>query len=110
MFIGTLLANMSNKIRVTILGDSMNPTFKNGDKIIFEELNNQKISPDDLILCYHPYISNKKIVKRVKNITVDGNIFIEGDNKKSSSDSRSFGTINKQSIIALAKGNHVQTI
>ena len=78
MFIGTLLANMSNKIRVTILGDSMNPTFKNGDKIIFEELNNQKISPDDLILCYHPYISNKKIVKRVKNITVNGNILSKG--------------------------------
>mgnify|MGYP002880316039 FL=1 len=107
---GTQLVNMSNDIKVTIVGDSMSPTFKNGDILILEELIDQKISPGDIILFYHPYISKKKLVKRVKNITVDGNIFIEGDNKKSSSDSRSFGYINKQSIIALAKGNHVKSI
>ena len=35
---GTQLVNMPNDIKVTILGDSMSPTFKNGDKLILEEL------------------------------------------------------------------------
>ena len=34
---GTLQANNCNQIEVSICGDSMLPTFKNGDKILFKK-------------------------------------------------------------------------
>lgn len=49
----------------------------------------------DIVVIKH---NNKEIIKRIQKINVR-EYFIEGDNKQSSTDSRSFGPIDKSKII-----------
>lgn len=42
-------------------------------------------------------------MKRVKNIHSDGSIFVEGDNKYKSTDSRTFGYVKENQILGILK-------
>jgi len=71
----------------------MNPTFKSGEFIIvskYFKLQNSKVVVVRL--------ENRDVIKRVTAIKND-EIFIEGDNSSASTDSRTFGWINKSNII-----------
>lgn len=74
-------------------GDSMEPMFYHGDYLYAS--NNLKRKPPkigDVVVAKHPYQQGVLIVKKVKN--VDGSYYyLEGLNKLSSTDSRSFGSI-----------------
>ena len=98
---GTLQANNCNQIEVSICGDSMLPTFKNGDKILFKKFTKQHLFVGLIVLYSHPYQKNKKIVKRVTKIGNDDLIYVKGDNPHYSTDSRSYGPISKSKIIAI---------
>jgi len=78
----------------------MEPTFKNGDKLIFEKImNSTNVEIDDIVLCSHPF-KKIKIIKRVKSIK-NGLYFLKGDNPNilDTSDSRTFGPIKINQII-----------
>ena len=78
----------------------MEPTFKNGDKLIFEKIMNSKnVRIDDIVLCSHPF-KKIKIIKRVKSIK-NGLYFLKGDNPNilDTSDSRTFGPLKINQII-----------
>ena len=98
---GTLRANNCNKIEVSVCGDSMLPTYKDGDTISFNKFTGQHLSVGLVVLCSHPYQRNKKIVKRITKIESDDLVYIRGDNPSFSTDSRSYGPISKSKIIAL---------
>ena len=98
---GTLRANNCNKIEVSICGDSMLPTYKDGDTISFNKFTGQHLSVGLVVLCSHPYQRNKKIVKRITKIESDDSVYIRGDNPSFSTDSRSYGPISKSKIIAI---------
>ena len=111
MFPGKSLDNsIPSTINVSIVGNSMEPTLHHGDEVPFEEFYTQNLRMGDIILCYHPFIRSKKIVKRVIKILGGQNIYIRGDNFNESSDSRSFGPINKNKIIAILKAKNVRKI
>ena len=111
MFPGKSLDNsIPSTINVSIVGNSMEPTLHHGDEVSFEEFGTQNLRMGDIILCYHPFIKNKRIVKRVINIIKEQHIYIRGDNSNESSDSRSFGPINKNKIIAILKAKNVRKI
>ena len=78
----------------------MEPTLKNGDKLIFEKImNSTNVEIDDIVLCSHPF-KKIKIVKRVKSID-DDLYYLKGDNPNvlDSSDSRTFGPLKINQII-----------
>ena len=100
MYPGSQLDNNS-MIAVNIIGNSMDPSLKNGELLYFRPISESKhISVDDIVLCKHPYIKDLKIVKRIKKI-INGHYYVVGDNKMSfeSTDSRSFGLLSPSKIL-----------
>ena len=81
----------------------MSPTLQDGDEVYFELKPFKKIRINDIVLVKHPYIKQKNLVKRIKYIYSDGSVFIQGDNSFSSTDSKSFGTVNKNNILGILK-------
>lgn len=77
-------------------GDSMTPAFNVGDIILVNRfsyfLNKPKIG--DVVVLKR----EKFIIKRIAEVEKN-KIFVMGDNKKESKDSRSFGWINKKEIV-----------
>tara|TARA_B100000427_G_scaffold315239_1_gene309137 strand:- start:161 stop:451 length:291 start_codon:yes stop_codon:yes gene_type:complete len=95
---------MSNILYFDVKGNSMFPTFKDGDSICFEKFNNHKININDIVVCKHPFKTDFNIIKRVTKIR-EKKLFIEGDNKDifSSEDSHNFGFISENKIIAIKR-------
>jgi nickel-type superoxide dismutase maturation protease len=91
------LLAIKRKIRVRIEGDSMLPTFKNGDEVLVSMT--KSFSVGDVAYARHPFKSSVKIIKRIDKIEDDGSVFLVGDNLADSSDSRTFGAIPKENII-----------
>jgi nickel-type superoxide dismutase maturation protease len=91
------LLAIKRKIRVRIEGDSMLPTFKNGDEILVSIT--KTFSVGDVVYTKHPFKSSLKIIKRISKFEDDGSVFILGDNLADSTDSRTFGAIPKDNII-----------
>ena len=83
-----------------IKGNSMFPALKSGDGVIF----NPELEPEtgDIILFHHPFIQNLKVVKRIAEITSEGNFIVRGDNPQESTDSRSYGAILAKDVLGVA--------
>lgn len=81
-----------------ISGHSMEPKLKNGSIVlvssIFYLLRKPKVND---VIAFKNF-DGKILIKRIKNIE-KGNFFMEGDNKKDSLDSKSFGAISKDMIL-----------
>ena len=83
-------------------GDSMLPTFNKNSTLVFID----KFSPiffrpkiDQIVIVNKNGIEMCKRIKKIKTIEKNIFIWIEGDNKKNSFDSRNFGWIKKEFII-----------
>ncbi len=85
------------RIRRRVAGDSMSPTLQPGDEVF---LSKRPPRVDDVVLCRHPYRQGTQILKRVVSIE-SGRCEVRGDNPLHSSDSRQFGTIPFDSIVAV---------
>lgn len=83
-----------NIILRRVVGESMLPTLKPGELLI--GIKTRKVRPGDIVMVSHNGLDK---VKRIKEVTADS-IYILGDNPKSSSDSRDFGYISKNKILA----------
>ncbi len=85
----------------------MFPTFSDGESVIFKKFRDStKITIGDVVVFPHPLKEDFMLIKRVKKLTVNDKVFVEGDNKDilSSEDSHNFGLINCNTIIAI-RGN-----
>ena len=103
--LGLLPDNLIEYISVKIHGDSMLPSFSDGDTVVFKTIDNSIVLVGDIVLAIHPFKKKINIVKRVTKINSCDEYFLEGDNEitSASSDSRSFGYISKKDIIAILK-------
>lgn len=82
--------------RVTVKENSMKPFLKNGDTIVALKYILKKPTVGDVVIFKHttpPHIFIKRIIKILK-----GKVWVEGDNKKESIDSRKFGYIKRNQI------------
>lgn len=82
-----------------IIGDSMLPVLNHGDYVVVNRLAFLLSKPiiGDVIALRDPR-EGKVIIKRITK-NVNNKYFVEGDNKKSSTDSRIFGMIERKDII-----------
>lgn len=77
-----------------IMGDSMAPTLRPG--VIVFGVRPSRVHPGDVVIIRH---DNLDKVKRVKDIQT-GKVFLTGDNYLQSTDSRDFGWLDVQAVIA----------
>ncbi len=88
---------------VIIRGDSMWPTYCDGDKLTASEVSNKVLAVGDVIVSKHPLKSKVIIVKRIKQILEDEKLFLQGDNTDplASEDSHNFGPVNVDLVIGI---------
>ena len=94
----------SRILKVKIKGDSMWPTFNDGDVIACEQYDEQSVSVGDLVVFTHPFKNGITCVKRVNSLSEKG-YFVEGDNPDplASEDSHNFGLVSKEAVFAYKK-------
>lgn len=80
-----------------IEGDSMLPTLKASDAVLIDP--GAAFSTGDIVLAQHPYKKSVKILKRIGEISPEGKYVLIGDNAGESTDSRTFGEIQKKDIL-----------
>lgn len=76
------------------VGPSMRPTIQNGDYVLYNPFD-KHYEADDIIR-FFSYDLNEVLIKRVISINEVGCLWVEGDNKENSTDSRKFGYVCKE--------------
>lgn len=79
-----------------VVGDSMKPALFAGDIVVIKKSNN--IQKGDIVMASH---NGREIIKRVQKITKK-RVTLVGDNKKASTDSRTFGSLPRKDITGVA--------
>ncbi len=102
MFLGFVQVDFMEQLSVTVRGDSMWPTLKNGDVISCRTYKGEVLIPEQIIVFPSPFDSTKILIKRIKSVENEF-VFVEGDNPDptASSDSHNFGKINTSTIIGV---------
>lgn len=77
-------------LRVSVVGDSMAPTYGNGDWLVVG--NGWPIRLGKTVLARDPRQPSRRIVKRVVELSRQG-VWLLGDNPAASTDSRVFGWV-----------------
>ncbi|MFT4532620.1 MAG: phage repressor protein C with HTH and peptisase S24 domain [Candidatus Saccharimonadales bacterium] len=70
-----------------VTGDSMNPTLKDGQLIVCHRV--RKFIVGQVVVAF---MNGREVVKRITKVD-GGRIFLEGDNKDNSTDSRTHGSV-----------------
>jgi nickel-type superoxide dismutase maturation protease len=89
-------------MRVQISGDSMYPTYSDGEIVEVDTeayAEGQLPEPGDVVLATHPFKRDVHLVKRVRELTEDGRVFLVGDAGIESADSRGFGALRRERIL-----------
>ena len=91
-----LLLILRKRKRFRVTGKSMQPLLEPGEEILINPNAYLQSLPqvNDIVVVAHPHKPNLKIVKRIVEIRKNNTYFIQGDNLRQSTDSRSFGTVN----------------
>ena len=87
---------MTEALDVRIQGDSMWPTYRDGDVVSFAPCDQTYVARvNDVVLVRHPMKDNVLMVKRVSVVQNDGRLFLTGDNPDptASEDSHNFGPV-----------------
>lgn len=93
------LDRLFNLERMEVQGNSMEPELKSGDRIVVKKTGNALEIGDIVVLCAPQ--KNHRLVKRI--VQKNGNqLFVEGDNKNESTDSRMFGWIHENAVLGKA--------
>lgn len=83
---------------IEVVGDSMYPTYRNG-----EYLQSRRVTKTEKLIEGKVYVykspTNEVVIKRLQHITPYG-LFFVGDNIQCSFDSRSYGYIPRENVIA----------
>ena len=90
------------KLSVTVRGDSMWPSLKDGDVVAANSYQGETVLKGQIIVFPSPFDKKNILIKRVKSVD-DDQLFVEGDNPdpSASDDSHNFGSINISTVIAV---------
>jgi phage repressor protein C with HTH and peptisase S24 domain len=76
-----------------VAGDSMQPTYQPGDTVLGLRLFRPKRG--DVVIAH----TDRPLIKRVTHVNAEG-VFVEGDNPRRSTDSRTFGRLRRDQLEA----------
>ena len=83
---------------IEVCGESMNPTFNDGDIILGCRLYSLNVNS---VYVFHPPVGEKYVIKRLTQVSSTTNkLFFEGDNSDCSYDSRMYGYISRDKVVA----------
>ena len=94
LFLVICIAGFFLLTSTSVSGQSMEPTFHDGDRLFFDFFSTPKIGDKIVFDCLSKCNSTGKLITLAKRlIKIDGNgcYWFEGDNKEHSTDSRKFG-------------------
>lgn len=79
----------------------MLPTLQAGETVLVNPraYRHHPPHPDDIVMALHPQEPSQKIFKRVQFVNEYGRIYLIGDNKTDSNDSRHFGPLPPENIL-----------
>ncbi|HKJ67130.1 MAG TPA: S26 family signal peptidase [bacterium] len=82
--------------RYKITGWSMTPSLREGARVLASTIFRLRLA--DVVVCRHP-VTGRETIKRIVRQHED-RYYVEGDNLSMSTDSRHFGPVTEQDIIA----------
>ena len=97
---------MTEALDVRIQGDSMWPSYRDGDVVSFAPCDETYVARvNDVVLVRHPMKDNVLMVKRVSVVQNDGRLFLTGDNPDptASEDSHNFGPVSPALVQACVR-------
>ncbi|MCA9323751.1 S26 family signal peptidase [Candidatus Saccharibacteria bacterium] len=77
-----------------VVGDSMKPSYKHGQVVLV--MMTREFRVGDVVVALQ---GKREVLKRIVDMK-DGNVFLEGDNKTASTDSRQHGWLSDRLIMA----------
>ncbi len=82
-------------------GESMRPLLRDGSLIAALPLDPAAILREgDVVVARRPDRQEVEMVKRIQAIDAHGNLFLVGDNPSASTDSRHFGPVSRELVLA----------
>jgi nickel-type superoxide dismutase maturation protease len=82
-------------------GDSMAPRLPPGARVVARPVDGAtQLHVGDVVVARRSDRPGLEIVKRIHSIDSDGTVFLLGDNPAASADSRDFGAVTRQHIVA----------
>ena len=96
---------MDATVHVRIHGHSMWPTYDDQQVVTFRKVAPAEVPPaGSVVLAQHPLKPDVRVVKRVRHLTEDGRLFLEGDQPDplGTEDSHNFGPIQPSAVLAIA--------
>jgi len=83
-------------IPVVVSGDSMEPTLRDGDRVVVRRLGRAP-RPGEVVLVPDPRAPERNLVKRIAAVRPEG-LELAGDQPDRSTDSRQFGPVDPRSV------------
>ena len=71
-----------------VVGDSMKPTLHNGQIVVAHHVRSFK--PGQVVVAH---VGIREVIKRISSVENNGRVYLEGDNKAQSTDSRQYGSV-----------------
>ncbi|GAC1700036.1 MAG: hypothetical protein NVS9B6_13110 [Candidatus Limnocylindrales bacterium] len=87
---------MTGMIPVVVRGDSMEPTLRDGDRVVVRRLGRAPRA-GDVVLVPDPRSPRRSLLKRIAAVCPDG-LRLAGDRPERSTDSRVFGPVDAGSV------------
>lgn len=81
------------------------PSFRPGSRLLVQAPAYDELAPrpGEVVLASHPF-EDRLLIKRVDHLLEDGRVFLVGDNRRESTDSRSFGPVSPIHLIGRVTG------
>jgi signal peptidase I len=83
-------------IPVVVRGDSMEPTLRDGDRVVVRRLGRAP-RRGEIVLVPDPRAPERSLIKRIAAVRADG-LALAGDRPERSTDSRTFGPVDPRSV------------
>jgi phage repressor protein C with HTH and peptisase S24 domain len=83
---------------IRVCGNSMSPTYRDGQFLVSTTLF-KRYTVNSVYVFYSPF-SGQIVIKRLVRVEENGDLYFEGDNTLDSTDSRTYGAVSRNSVIA----------